>query len=62
MAKKSKIVKNDQRREIVARYAERRTELKRIIRSPHSTVEQQRAAQAVGSASPRCQRGTSTQP
>jgi small subunit ribosomal protein S14 len=46
MAKKSKIVKNDQRREIVARYAERRTELKRIIRSPHSTVEQQWVAQA----------------
>ncbi|HSA53745.1 MAG TPA: 30S ribosomal protein S14 [Yinghuangia sp.] len=37
MAKKSKIAKNDQRREIVARYAERRAELKEIIRSPHST-------------------------
>ena len=31
MAKKSKIVKNEQRREIVARYAERRAELKEII-------------------------------
>jgi len=45
MAKKSKIVRNDRRREIVARYAERRAELKEIIRSPSSTVEQRAAAQ-----------------
>jgi len=38
MAKKSKIVKNDQRRAVVAHYAERRAELKRIIRSPETTV------------------------
>ena len=38
MAKKSKIVKNDQRRVIVARHAERRAELKRIIRSPETPV------------------------
>ncbi|KKC00280.1 30S ribosomal protein S14 [Mycolicibacter arupensis] len=31
MAKKSKIVKNEQRRRTVARYAERRAELKEII-------------------------------
>ncbi len=31
MAKKSKIAKNEQRKEIVARYAERRAELKKII-------------------------------
>lgn len=31
MAKKSKIVKNEQRRRTVARYAERREELKEII-------------------------------
>ena len=37
MAKTSKIVKNDRRKEIVARYAERRAELKEIIRSPKST-------------------------
>lgn len=37
MAKKSKIVKNDRRRAIVARYAPRRAELKEIIRSPAST-------------------------
>jgi small subunit ribosomal protein S14 len=45
MAKKSKIVKNDQRRAIVARYAERRAELKRIIQSPASTYEQRLDAQ-----------------
>jgi small subunit ribosomal protein S14 len=46
MAKTSKIVKNDRRREIVARYAERRAELKAIIRSPKSTPEQRDAAAA----------------
>ena len=45
MAKKSKIVKNDRRRAIVARYAQRRAELKEIIRSPSSTGEQREAAQ-----------------
>ncbi|WP_029117202.1 30S ribosomal protein S14 [Mycobacterium sp. URHB0044] len=45
MAKKSKIVKNDRRREIVVRYAERRAELKEIIRSPASTVDERIAAQ-----------------
>ena len=39
MAKKSKIAKNEQRRVIVARYAERRAELKRIIKSPSTTPE-----------------------
>jgi small subunit ribosomal protein S14 len=45
MAKKSKIVKNDRRRAIVARYAQRRAELKEIIRSPSSTGGQRAAAQ-----------------
>jgi small subunit ribosomal protein S14 len=45
VAKKSKIVKNDRRRAIVARYAERRAQLKEIIRSPSSTGEQREAAQ-----------------
>jgi small subunit ribosomal protein S14 len=45
MAKKSKIVKNDRLREIVARYAQRRAELKAIIRSPSSTRGQRAAAQ-----------------
>ena len=45
MAKKSKIVKNEQRRVTVARYADRRAELKAIIRSPASSYEQRLAAQ-----------------
>jgi small subunit ribosomal protein S14 len=45
MAKKSKIVKNERRRAVVAQYAERRTELKEIIRSPASTGGQRLAAQ-----------------
>jgi small subunit ribosomal protein S14 len=45
MAKKSKIVKNERRRVIVARYAERRAELKEIIRSPSSSGQQRVAAQ-----------------
>ncbi|MEU6849681.1 30S ribosomal protein S14 [Actinacidiphila alni] len=43
MAKKSKIAKNEQRRAVVARYAERRAELKRLIASP-VTAEKERAA------------------
>ena len=39
MAKKSKIAKNEQRKEIVARFAERRAELKAIIKNPNSTDE-----------------------
>jgi len=53
MAKKSKIVKNDQRRAVVARYAERRAELKRIIRSPGSTFEQRLEAQRALARQPR---------
>jgi small subunit ribosomal protein S14 len=53
MAKRSKIVKNDLRREIVARFADRRAELKRIIKSPSSSVEQRIAAQAELARQPR---------
>lgn len=53
MAKKSKIVKNDQRRAIVARHAERRAELKRIIRSPETTVALRLQAQAELARQPR---------
>lgn len=42
MAKKSKIARDEQRRVVVARYAERRAELKRQSVNPHLT-EQQRA-------------------
>ncbi|MGF3056370.1 30S ribosomal protein S14 [Microbacterium sp. YY-01] len=44
MAKKSKIARNEQRKEIVARYAERRAELKKALVSPHSTDEEREAA------------------
>jgi small subunit ribosomal protein S14 len=53
MAKRSKIVKNDQRRVVVARYAQRRAELKEIIRSPASTPEQRVAAQQALARQPR---------
>jgi small subunit ribosomal protein S14 len=53
MAKKSKIVKNDRRRAMVARYAERRAMLKEIIRSPKSTAGQRLAAQQALARQPR---------
>lgn len=43
MAKTSKIVRNEQRRIVVARYAERRAELKGLIAAP-STPDAERAA------------------
>ncbi|MBM7458629.1 30S ribosomal protein S14 [Rhodococcus coprophilus] len=46
MAKKSKIARNEQRRLVVARYADRRAELKEIVRRPASTPEERAAAQA----------------
>ena len=44
MAKASKIAKNEQRRKLVARYAERRSELKEIIRRTSSTRDERAAA------------------
>jgi small subunit ribosomal protein S14 len=44
MAKASKIAKNEQRRKLVVRYAERRAELKETIRRPTSTPEERAAA------------------
>ena len=44
MAKKSKIVKNDKRKVIVERYAEKRLELKKALVDPNSTDEQREAA------------------
>lgn len=46
MATKAKIAKNEKRRVMVARYAERRAELKEILRRPSSTAEQRAAAMA----------------
>ena len=44
MAKKSKIARDSQRREVVARYAERRAELKRVVASVTATAEEKAAA------------------
>ena len=45
MAKTSKIAKNEQRKQTVALYTERRSELKRIITDPRSTFEERGTAQ-----------------
>lgn len=45
MAKKSKIAKNERRKVIVARYAVRRVELKRIIASPNANADERGDAQ-----------------
>ena len=44
MAKTSKIAKNDQRKEIVARYAAKRAELVAIIKNPDASYEAKRDA------------------
>lgn len=44
MAKISKVVKNEKRKKMVAQYAERRMELKKIINQPKSTPEEVDAA------------------
>ncbi len=46
MAKKSKIARNEQRREIVERFATRRAELKELIRKPSTGDAERAAAQA----------------
>lgn len=53
MAKKSKIARDRQRRIVVARYAERRAELKAVIRQPTSTALAREQARAELSAQPR---------
>jgi small subunit ribosomal protein S14 len=53
MAKTSKIAANERRRQVVARYAERRAELKDTIRSPQSTPQQKAAAVSALQAMPR---------
>jgi small subunit ribosomal protein S14 len=44
MAKNSKVVKNERRKDMVALYKVRRNELKRIINNPKSTAEEVDAA------------------
>ncbi len=46
MAKKSKIARDAQRREVVARYAARRAELKRISVNPHVSESERAEAMA----------------
>jgi small subunit ribosomal protein S14 len=53
MAKKSKIAKNERRKEVVARYAERRAELKEIIRRPATPEAERLAARRELRAQPR---------
>ena len=45
MAKKSKINRNEHRRVVVERYAQRRAELKEIVRRPSSGDDERAAAQ-----------------
>lgn len=44
MAKKSKIAKNAQRQEVVARHAQRRAELKLVVSSPTASPSEREAA------------------
>jgi len=44
MAKKSSIAKNLNRRKIVARYAEKRKELKAIIKNPKASLDEKKIA------------------
>lgn len=44
MARKSKIAKNEKRKEVVARYAERRRELKAVAKGSRSTMEERQEA------------------
>ena len=53
MAKKSKIAKNEKRKEIVARYAARRQELKAIIKNPNTPDEERLDAQFALNRQPR---------
>ncbi|HEV7974143.1 30S ribosomal protein S14 [Amycolatopsis sp.] len=53
MAKKSKIAKNEQRRVVVARHAERRLELKATVASPKSSADEKAAAVSALQALPR---------
>ncbi|MBU4214888.1 MAG: 30S ribosomal protein S14 [Actinobacteria bacterium] len=53
MAKASKVAKNEQRRELVARYADRRAELKAASVAPHLSPQARTEAMAALHALPR---------
>ena len=46
MAKKSMIAKNEQRKALVAKYAEKRAALKAVIRDPKTTYAEKQMAQS----------------
>ena len=53
MAKKSKIARNEKRKKIVRKFAERRKELVRIVKDPNATMEQKVEAQRAIAKMPR---------
>lgn len=53
MAKKSSVEKNNRRKMLVARYQQKRADLKAIIKNPSSSMEERLEAQAKLSALPR---------
>ena len=53
MAKKSCIIKNEKRKEVVKQYAQQRTILKEVIRNPGSSLEERMEAQRGLQALPR---------
>lgn len=53
MAKRSKIARNEQRQQVVARYAERRLALKAAAVDPHASAEDRALARAALQALPR---------
>ncbi|MGA5819285.1 30S ribosomal protein S14 [Kitasatospora sp. NPDC094028] len=53
MAKRSKIAGNERRRTLVARYAERRAELKRVLAHPGTGTAERTAARAEPARQPR---------
>lgn len=44
MAKKSKLARNDKRRVLIARHAERRTELRAVLNDPNATLDEKQVA------------------
>ena len=53
MARLGQVVKNEKRKQLVAKYAARRAELKSIIRNPHTSPERRHKAGEALAALPR---------
>ena len=45
MARKSVLIRNENRRKLIVRYAARRTELRKILKDPHASSEDKMKAQ-----------------